>query len=106
MTDLLIISFLVATLVYGYILSRRLEKLRNVLIELKPVLDAFSDAVDQSEKSVATMKEVSEDLVRRDSGLSSTLSRGGARAGVPASPERRKDTLIQNFWSRGKREQA
>lgn len=103
MVDVFILSLLLCSLGYGYILSRRLEKLRRVLIDLKPALDAFSDAVDQSQRSVAEMKEVSNDLAMRESGLvAKPTQRVRASDTKPAG---KKDVLIRDFFS-GRRGRA
>lgn len=93
MIDLMIASLLVATLCYGYVLSRRISKLRAALIELGPMFEAFSEAVGQSEKAVKDMRAISTNMDRPS---------GAARsAGYPEEePERSKKDMIKDFFNR------
>ena len=56
-TDTLIILLLVASVGYGVMLSRRVQRLMASLEELEPLVQAFSDAVDKSESSVNALRD-------------------------------------------------
>jgi hypothetical protein len=62
LVDVAIVALLLACLVYGYILSRRLERLRRVLLELGPALQAYVNAVDRSEDAARLMSRMTQGL--------------------------------------------
>lgn len=62
--DAIILIALVGAVTYGVILSRRIARLQSALIELAPVLQAFCDAVDQSERSVEEIRREADRLER------------------------------------------
>lgn len=55
--DAVIILGLVTTLAWGAVLARRIARLQSALIELAPALQAFCDAVDQTERSVEQIRQ-------------------------------------------------
>tara|TARA_R110002020_G_scaffold58788_4_gene161062 strand:+ start:277 stop:678 length:402 start_codon:yes stop_codon:yes gene_type:complete len=57
--DSIIILLLIGTLVYAYILDRRVRTLMAVLRELGPTVGAFSSAVDLSARSVEDLRDLS-----------------------------------------------
>lgn len=57
--DIIIIVLLVGTLVYAFILDRRVRNLMASLREMEPMVGAFSSAVDQSTKSVEELRDLS-----------------------------------------------
>ena len=57
--DILIIVLLVGTLVYAFILDRRVRALMAALKEMEPMVGAFSNAVDQSARSVEDLRDLS-----------------------------------------------
>lgn len=62
--DIIIIVLLVGTLVYAFILDRRVRKLMDSLREMEPMVGAFSSAVDQSAKSVEELRDLSAKAAR------------------------------------------
>ncbi|WP_374434168.1 hypothetical protein [Tabrizicola sp.] len=80
--DLAILGLLACGIGYGYLVSRRLERLRSALVAFGPALDAFCKAVERSEKSV-------QDL-RAESGR---IEASGSRARLPTPDER---TVLMN----------
>ena len=60
--DVAIVALLLACLIYGLILSRRLERLRRVLLELGPALQAYVNAVDRSEDAARLMSRTTQGL--------------------------------------------
>lgn len=54
--DLAILVLLCCGIGYGYLVSRRLERLRDALIAFGPVLAAFCEAVDRSEQSARDLR--------------------------------------------------
>lgn len=54
--NLLILVLLAAVMVYGVMLTRRVNRLMQALTELGPLVRQFSEAVDKSEQSVQEMK--------------------------------------------------
>ena len=78
LVDLAILALLSGSIGYGYLVSRRLERLRGALVAFGPALEAFSKAVDRSEQSVRDLRVESE---RLETG-------SGPSAGTPAPDER------------------
>lgn len=62
MIDLAILVSLVCAMCYGLVLSRRIVRLQSALAELAPALQAFCDAVDQSERSVSEIRRETDRL--------------------------------------------
>lgn len=62
--DLVILALLAGALVYGVILTRRISKLQKALVDLAPALQAFCDAVEQSERSVEEMRAETDRMSR------------------------------------------
>lgn len=56
LVDLAILVLLCGGIGYGYLVSRRLERLRSALIAFGPVLEQFCEAVGRSEKSVRDLR--------------------------------------------------
>ena len=56
LVDLAILILLCGGIGHNFLVSRRLERLRNALVAFGPALGAFSDAVDRSEKSVRDLR--------------------------------------------------
>ena len=50
--DFIIVVLLIGTLVYAYLLDRRVRTLMLALREMEPMVGAFSSAVDQSARSI------------------------------------------------------
>lgn len=59
LVEVAILALLLSGIGYGFVLSRRLEKLSRALVEFGPALAAFSAAVDRSEQSVNELREES-----------------------------------------------
>jgi hypothetical protein len=57
--DSIIIILLIGTLVYAFILDRRVRALMATLREMGPMVGQFSSAVDQSAKSVENLRDLS-----------------------------------------------
>lgn len=102
MIDALIIAMLVGSFGYNYLLSRKIERLRKALVEVGPALQSFAKAVDRSEKTVEGMKEVSDEIVRENSGLTQKVSRRSREPKAPAG----KSDMITNFFQRNSRGNA
>ncbi|UOA32675.1 hypothetical protein DSM110093_02477 [Sulfitobacter sp. DSM 110093] len=62
--DIIIIVLLIGTLVYAFILDRRVRALIATLKEMEPMVGAFSSAVDQSTKSVEDLRDLSTKVQR------------------------------------------
>ncbi|MBU0778835.1 MAG: flagellar motor switch protein, partial [Alphaproteobacteria bacterium] len=58
--DIVIMVLLVGTLTYAVILDRRMRKLMATLRDMEPMVTAFSNAVDQTTRSVEDMRDLSE----------------------------------------------
>lgn len=54
--DLAILGLLCGGIGYGWLVSRRLERLRGELVAFGPALQAFCQAVDRSERSVQDLR--------------------------------------------------
>ncbi|MGR3269977.1 flagellar motor switch protein [Thalassococcus profundi] len=57
--DFIIVVLLIGTLVYAYLLDRRVRTLMLALREMEPMVGAFSSAVDQSARSIEDLRELS-----------------------------------------------
>lgn len=57
--EVAILALLLGGIGYGFVLSRRLDRLSRALVEFGPALAAFSAAVDRSEQSVNDLREES-----------------------------------------------
>jgi hypothetical protein len=99
MVNYLIVVLLACVLAYGFILSRRIDKLWRALADIGPALMEFSGAVDRTEKSVEGMQKVSDDLA---SGRRPFGSMGDSQA-VTSSPFERKRDLAAKFFNNAKR---
>lgn len=56
LVDLAILLLLGGGIGYGWLVSRRLERLRGELVAFGPALEAFCKAVDRSERSVQELR--------------------------------------------------
>jgi len=56
LVDIAILTLLCGGIGYGWVLSRRLERLRSALVAFGPALEAFCTAVDRSERSVQELR--------------------------------------------------
>lgn len=56
LVDLAILLLLCGGIGYGWLLWRRLERLRRELVAFGPALEAFCKAVDRSERSVQDLR--------------------------------------------------
>ena len=57
--DIIIMVLLVGTLIYAFVLDRRMHKLMATLRDMEPMVGAFSNAVDQTTRSVEEMRDLS-----------------------------------------------
>lgn len=57
--EVAILALLLGGVGYGFVLSRRLDRLRRALVEFGPALEAFCAAVDRSEQSVGDLRKES-----------------------------------------------
>ncbi|RRH69878.1 hypothetical protein [Falsigemmobacter faecalis] len=96
--DALILVLLFAALGWGLILGRRIARLQAVLVELAPVLQAFSDAVDQSEQSLEALRSEADRLETASRRLPADLP---ATATASAVPDR--GALVRSFFETARR---
>ena len=84
--DILIIVLLVGTLVYAFILDRRVRALMATLKEMEPMVGAFSSAVDQSARSVEDLRDLSTKVQRAEPPVQrdATQHRKAAAEPIPA----------------------
>lgn len=78
--DLAILVLLCGGVWHGYLVSRRLERLRGALVAFGPALEAFSEAVDRSEKSVRDLRAESGRLEATGSEVAGPVPGPDARA--------------------------
>ena len=99
--DLLIFFLLAAVLIYAVVLTRRISRLQSVLIELAPALQAFCDAVDQSERSVAEIRRQTDRM--EESSARSTANQSQPRLTVsPRPPKPGRADLVRMFFETAK----
>jgi len=94
--DALILLLLFAALGWGLVLGRRIARLQAVLLELAPVLQAFSDAVDQSEQSLDALRSEADRLEKAAERLPAE--------GQPARPvSDDRGALVRSFFETARR---
>ncbi|MEM9972708.1 MAG: flagellar motor switch protein [Pseudomonadota bacterium] len=112
--DAIILCLLLATILYAFLVERRLRALKETLGELEPAIGEFSRAVDRSEGSVAQLRSAATNLTsdmpapapanpaqaQRDLGPRAA-TRPTAAVRVPAKAE-----LIQSFFDSAREGQA
>ena len=99
--DGLVLTLLAGALIYGVILSRRIARLQSALVELAPALQAFCDAVDQSERSVGEIRREADRLQEensRSARLTATRSLPGAPAKPAVSAKNERSDLVRRFF--------
>ncbi|MFC0281291.1 hypothetical protein [Falsigemmobacter intermedius] len=94
--DGLILLLLFAALGYGLVLGRRIARLQAVLLELAPVLQAFSDAVDQSEQSLDALRSEADRLERAARQLPDEPP-------VRKAPQDDRSALVRSFFETARR---
>lgn len=55
-TDTVILVLLMGSILYGWLISRRVQRLMDVLRDMEPLVNSYSAAVDQSASAVTEMK--------------------------------------------------
>ncbi|MCA0922638.1 flagellar motor switch protein [Pseudooceanicola nanhaiensis] len=60
--DMIILALLAGTLIYAFLVDRRVRMLMAALRDMQPLVANFSEAVDRSEKSVTQMKTMATDI--------------------------------------------
>lgn len=106
--DVLILGLLVATIVYAFLVERRVRALTNSLRELEPMVMQFSNAVDRSESSVVMLRSAATDVQLADQGRphekpaqrSGTKETGQLSNRVVRVPA--KSDLIRSFFENAK----
>lgn len=93
LVDVIILVLLITGLAYVIILTRRLDKLKRVLHEIAPVLQAYVRAVDRSESVARVMSRTAEQV------RGSEVTRNEPRVKQGAAPT--KNNEISNFYSKG-----
>ena len=83
--DIIIIVLLIDTLVYAFILDRRVRTLMATLREMEPMVGAFSNAVDQSAKSVEDLRDLSAKTQRAEPPVQREAPPARQTAAEPAS---------------------
>lgn len=103
--DGFIITLLAAAIVYGMIISRRVDRLMNLLRDLEPIVQEFSAAVDKSEKSVEDMRVATERKVQIDRREPAVTRRAEAPAAEPA-PAPQGSGIFASRRGRGSEDKA
>ncbi len=98
--DIIIIVLLIGTLVYAFVLDRRVRKLMASLKDMEPMVGAFSNAVDQSTKSVEELRDLSVQVRRPEPPVQKQPAQPTARAPEPAidgeSPAQKRAARLKN----------
>ena len=85
---------------YGLVLGQRIARLQAVLVELAPVLQAFSDAVDQSEQSLEGLRTEADRLERAATRVPPAAAAGRRDA---AAFETERSVLVRSFFETARR---
>ncbi|MGR3571013.1 flagellar motor switch protein [Brevirhabdus sp.] len=112
--DVAIIALLIGTLVYAWVVDRRVRGMMAALRDLEPMVGSFSAAVDRSESSVSALRSMGRGLgAPGASGAAatgadparSTTTEAKAEAGAPAGAKARgvysmpvKSELVRGFF--------
>jgi len=104
--DSAIIVLLAGVTVYGYAISRKVQRLMLILNQLEPLVREFSEAVDKSEESVELLRENLEDVEHVLEEERPTPPAAPSFASKRAAPERTpgmhpvrdKKALVQMFF--------
>lgn len=84
--DMLILALLAGTLVYAFLVDRRVRVLMSVLRDMQPLVTNFSEAVDRTERSVSQMKTLAtEPPVSRPAPAAPAAPRLAEREAEPAT---------------------
>ena len=87
--DLVILAALAAALAWGVVLARRIARLQAALTDLAPALQAFCDAVEQSERSVGE--------IRRETDRMSEI--GQRVLPEPVKPATDRQDMVRRFFA-------
>lgn len=107
-TNVAIIVLLLGAILYGIVVSRRIRRLSTVLVELEPLVRAYSEAVDKSEASVRALREGIEAEVAQPGAEAETSGRapralGSGGQGTHRAPAgvhvvHNKSALVRRFF--------
>lgn len=99
--DGIILALLASALVYGAVLARRIAKLQRALLDLGPALQAFCDAVDQSERSVDEIRRETDRLQTEANRAAKLVLPSTAEAAARAAPRAKPDRsdLVRGFFA-------
>ena len=103
--DIALIAAVLACILHNRATKKKLQALREALLELGPSIDKFSKAVDQSQMSISEMRSTAENVAqqindearsaRKKIDLLATASYSN-KVKIPASG---KENLISQFFS-------
>ncbi|MGV6810859.1 MAG: flagellar motor switch protein [Brevirhabdus sp.] len=104
--DTAIILLLAGATVYGYAISRKVQRLMSVLVQLEPLVREFSDAVDKSEESVEMLRENLEETEAKREAPAAAPAPAAPFSSRRAAPDRMaglhpvrdKKALVQMFF--------
>lgn len=98
--DGIILALLAAALIYAAVLARRIAKLQRALLDLAPALQAFCDAVDQSERSVDEIRRETDRLQSEADRAAKLVLPSGPDAAARAAPRAKPDRsdLVRGFF--------
>ena len=97
--DFVILLALAAVFVFGIILWQRIAHLQDGLADLGPALQAFCDAVDQSERSVGQMRVEANRLQSEATRLETRIERGVQKIEPPLTKARADNgDLVKMFF--------
>ncbi|MEX3314494.1 flagellar motor switch protein [Sulfitobacter sp. PS-8MA] len=98
--DIIIIVLLIGTLVYAFILDRRVRNLMASLKDMEPMVGAFSTAVDQSAKSVEELRDLSTQARRPEPPVQKQAPQPRPQTVAPApggeSPAQKRAARLKN----------
>lgn len=96
--DLVILAGLAAALIWGAVLARRIARLQAALLELAPALQAFCDAVDQSERSIEDIRRETDRMEQQAQRSTELQARAAITAPDPLPGKADRNDLVRRFF--------
>ncbi|NDV50801.1 hypothetical protein [Salipiger sp. PrR003] len=103
--DLVLLFAVTASMIVSVVCYRRMQKFKDTVEELKPLIAEFCSAIDTSRNAVSDMRAGAEKFtLSLEEHVAQGQNRTNSRSGrAPRRGPERQDTktaVIENFWNR------